>query len=124
MKTILFALFLLLAGNYTFSQTEKQAIVPVVEASYTGGSEAMMNYLQKNISIPKDKKNIQGKVYVEFFVDKQGKVKDVKVLRGLDPKLDEIAVTAVSKMPDWVPAKDPSGAPMGSKMVLPISFSK
>ncbi len=124
MKTILFALFLLFAGSFSFTQTNKSTLVPVTEASYVGGQEAMNAYFQKNLAVPKDKKNIEGKVYVEFFVDKEGKVKNAKVLRGLDPKLDEIALTAVNKMPNWVPAKDASGAPMESRMVLPISFSK
>lgn len=124
MKTFLFAFFLLAAGNSTFSQVEKQPVVPVTEATYVGGPGAMTSYFEKNLVIPNDKKNVEGKVYVEFVVDKQGKVKDAKVLRGLDPKLDQVAISAVNGMPAWIPAKDASGAPMDSKMVLPIKFSK
>ncbi|MGV3631643.1 MAG: energy transducer TonB [Bacteroidota bacterium] len=124
MKTILFSLFILFAGNYTFSQTEKSTLIPVTEASYVGGPEAMQDYLNKNLVIPKDKKNVEGKVYVEFMIDKEGKIKESKVLRGLDPKLDQIALSAVNGMPAWNPARDASGAPMSSKMVLPIRFAK
>lgn len=124
MKTILFALFLVFAGSYSFSQSDKSTAVPATEATYVGGPEAMNSYFQKNLVTPKDKVEIQGKVYVEFHIDKAGKIKDVKVLRGLDPKLDQIAVNAISNMPDWNPARDASGTPISSKMVLPIKFSK
>lgn len=122
MKTIILSLFVLLTGNILFSQSEKELAIPLVEASYTGGPEAMQAYLSQNLVIPKNKKNIQGKIYVEFTVDREGNVKDVKVLRGIDPDLDRLAAAAIAGMPAWKPAVDASGAPMASKMILPISF--
>ena len=48
---------------------------------------------------------IQGKVLVDFVIDEKGKVKDVKVLKGVHPSLDDEAVKVVSASPDWKPAR-------------------
>lgn len=104
-------------------QHEKELNPPTVEASYNGGSQAMNSYFSKTIKYPKGK-SIEGKVYVEFIIEADGKVTSPKVLRGLDADFDKVALDAISKMPNWTPAKDDAGNLIKSKMVLPISFKK
>jgi len=117
---ILSAIFFAFQAN---CQHEKEVMPPKVEASYNGGSQAMNSYITKTIKYPKGK-TTEGKVYVEFFIEKDGKVTSPKVLRGLDADFDKVALDAISKMPNWTPAKDEEGKPVKSKMVLPISFKK
>lgn len=103
--------------------SQEQVNPPAFEASYIGGSQAMNAFLAKNLTYPKGKTK-EGIVYVEFIVEKDGKVTSPKALRGISPEFDNIALNAVSKMPNWTPAKDDVGNPVQSKMVLPIKFKK
>ena len=64
---------------------------------------------------------IQGRVLVDFVIDEKGKVKDVKVLRGVDPLLDAEAVKVVSASPDWKPARL-QGKKVRSEMSIYVEF--
>ncbi len=64
---------------------------------------------------------IQGRVLVDFVIDERGKVTDVKVLRGVDPLLDEEAVRVISASPDWKPGIQ-RGQKVRSRMSLYVEF--
>lgn len=64
---------------------------------------------------------IQGRVLVDFVIDEKGKVKDVKVLKGVDPLLDAEAVKVISASPDWKPARI-QGRKVRSEMSLYVEF--
>lgn len=64
---------------------------------------------------------IQGRVLVDFIIDERGKVKDVKVLKGVDPLLDEEAVKVVAASPDWKPGRL-KGKKVKSEMSLYVEF--
>ncbi|MOA34470.1 Gram-negative bacterial tonB protein [compost metagenome] len=64
------------------------------------------------------KNNIQGRVAVTFYVDTLGKVKDVRLLKGIGYGCDEEAIRIVKSMPDWIPAI----RPVKVQMTLPIMF--
>ena len=64
---------------------------------------------------------VQGRVLVDFVIDEKGKVKDVKVLKGVDPLLDAEAVKVVSASPDWRPARH-GGKKVRSEMSLYVEF--
>ena len=64
---------------------------------------------------------IQGRVQVDFIIDESGKVRDVKVLKGADPLLDEEAVRIVSASPQWKPGRV-RGQKVKSEMTLYIEF--
>lgn len=90
---------------------------------FPGGEAAMMQWIAKNIKYPEIAKenNIQGKVFVQFIIDKDGYVKNVEVVRGVDPVLDKEAVRVVSSMPQWKPGKQ-RGKPVKVQFQLPINF--
>ncbi|MES2587386.1 MAG: energy transducer TonB [Bacteroidota bacterium] len=119
----LFLIAFLFIGTTAFSQTEKQAKVPKVEASYVGGTNEMTKFITANLKYPKTSK-VEGKVYVEFTVLKDGSVTEVKLIQSLNPELDKLALDMVKKMPKWTPAIDEKDQPIPSKMVLPINFKK
>ncbi len=118
-----FALYVFAACN-----NEPEEAAPVVSQAevmpeFKGGNEALFSYLGENIVYPEAAKvdSLEGVVYVTFIIDKQGKVKDTKVLKGIDPRLDETAVKVIADMPDWTPGKD-KGKPVAVQYNLPIRF--
>jgi|SRR5688572_557329 len=102
-----------------------ETIYTIVEQmpSFTGGNEALKEYLIKNLKYPEKaiKDSIQGKVFVTFVVGQSGEIKDVKVLRGLTDELNQEAIRVVSDMPTWAPGKQ-SGKNVNVQYNLPIHF--
>jgi TonB family protein len=83
----------------------------------------MMEYVAKNVKYPQEAKDkeIQGRVFVSFVVEKDGSVSTVKVLRGIGGGCDEEAVRVVSSMPKWKPGiKD--GKPVRVSYMMPLTF--
>jgi TonB family protein len=76
------------------------------ESEFPGGIGALGEYLSSHLKYPAKaiKNNIQGTVIVEFVVDKDGSVSDIKVIKSVDLLLDEEAVRVIKKMPKWDPA--------------------
>jgi TonB family protein len=90
---------------------------------YPGGDEAMMEYVAKNVVYPQEArdKEISGRVFVGFIVEKDGSVSNVKAVRGIGGGCDEEAVRVVSAMPKWKPGKQ-DGQPVRVSYTLPIFF--
>ncbi|MEX1132735.1 MAG: energy transducer TonB, partial [Flavobacteriales bacterium] len=88
---------------------EEDQIFTIVEEmpTFPGGEGKLFEYLGKNIKYPQmaTDAGISGVVYVTFVVDKEGKIRDVKVLRGIGGGCDEEAVRVVKSMPTWKPGK-------------------
>lgn len=115
-----------LAENKLVSEEQKEKVYLKVDQmpEFKGGQQELINYLVKSINYPDDakKKGIQGKVFVEFVVGKDGVVKDVKVAKGVDPAIDAEAIRVVSGMPAWIPGKD-KGKDVAVQFTLPINFA-
>ncbi len=92
--------------------------------SFPGGDAALMKYLRKNVKFPAiaQENGIQGRVYVEFVVNKDGQIVDVKILKGVDRSLDEEAVRVVKNMPPWTPGEQ-RGKAVRVSYRLPINFT-
>jgi protein TonB len=110
----------------TTEEVVEEEIFTIVEdmPSFPGGEEALFKYLGQNIKYPQLAKEagITGKVYVNFVVDKEGNVTDVKVLRGIGGGCDEEAMRVVKNMPKWSAGKQ-RGKPVKVSYNLPIRFS-
>ena len=65
--------------------------------------------------------NIQGRVIISFLVDTDGSIKDIKVLRGVDPSLDNEAVRVIAGSPKWTPGKQ-RNKPAKVRFTFPIVF--
>ena len=87
------------------------------------GEEALQEFLIKNTKYPKAAKEagIQGRVFVQFVINKKGKVKKIKVRKGINKELDKEAKRVVSSMPDWIPAEK-NGKKVKVKYIIPINF--
>ena len=105
---------------------EEEEIFEIVEETPqfpNGGMVGLMQYLGKNIKYPTlaQETGTQGRVTIQFVVNKDGSIVDVKVLRGVDPYLDKEAVRVVSSMPKWKPGKQ-RGKPVRCKFTVPVTF--
>ncbi len=90
---------------------------------FQGGDAGLFKYLGKNIRYPEIARDagIQGIVYIRFEVDKDGKVKDARVLRGIGGGCDEEALRVVKAMPTWEPGRQ-RGEPVRVQYTLPVRF--
>ena len=102
-----------------------EEIFDVVEENpeFVGGMAKLYEYLGKNIQYPEMAKEngIQGKVFVQFVVWKDGTIRDVKVVKGVHKTLDNEAKRVVKTMPKWTPGKQ-RGKAVNARFTLPIKF--
>lgn len=91
---------------------------------YPGGMTEMYSFLGSNIIYPQyaQDNNIQGKVYVQFVVEKDGSITDVNVIKGVHAVLDKEAVRVISNMPNWKPGKQ-RGLKVRVRYTIPINFT-
>ncbi len=90
---------------------------------YPGGSKAMMAYLNKNVKYPvrPQETGIQGRVIVQFVVERDGSISNLIVVRSVDPDLDKEALRVIEAMPKWTPGLQ-NGKPVRVKYTLPVYF--
>ncbi|HYG50396.1 MAG TPA: energy transducer TonB [Flavobacteriales bacterium] len=128
----LYVFFFLLTVNAGFTQVKTNEVKPEVipdqahveeKAQFPGGQNALTKFIDSEIKYPAEcfEKKIQGKVYVEFVIDENGKVKGARVKQKSNAALDAEALRVIKAMPRWKPAKV-IGKPVRSMMVLPVSF--
>ena len=130
MKRFLLLLSAILLTNMAFCQEEKKVSVDdevfvVVEeqAEFPGGLDSMYAYIHKNLKYPElaKEKGIEGRVFVNFIIEKDGSISNVKILRGIGGGCEEAAVEMVKNMPKWKPGKQ-RGKPVRFQFNLPIKF--
>ncbi len=110
-------------GEYGDEDTGDTEVFIVVEdmPSFPGGN--VQKWIAKNVKYPilAMENGIQGKVFIQFVIEKDGSITDVKVLRGVDSSLDKEAARVVKSMPKWKPGKQ-RGKPVRVSYTLPINF--
>ncbi|SEA23018.1 TonB family protein [Pedobacter hartonius] len=92
--------------------------------SFPGGMDKFYQYLAKSVKYPKEaqEKNVQGKVFLSYIVEQDGRINEVKVEKGLGSGLDEEAVRVLEASPKWIPGTR-DNKPVRVKYNLPISFA-
>lgn len=90
---------------------------------FPGGDLALRKHIAENIHYPEIAKEngIQGRVFVQFVVNKKGEVEQIKVVRGVDPSLDKEAVRVIQNLPKWKPGQQ-RGKPVKVSFTVPINF--
>lgn len=105
--------------------TAKEDVFMVAEQmpEYPGGMKEMLKFLQENVKYPENamKNNVQGRVIVQFVVEKDGTPTEFKVLRSVDPDLDAEALRVMKAMPKWKPGMQ-KGQVVRVKFTVPVSF--
>lgn len=103
---------------------EEQIFIAVEQpAEFPGGMAALMRWLNNNMRYPEaaQQNDIQGRVIVNFVVEKDGSIANVKIAKGVDKDLDREALRVVKKMPKWQPGKN-NGVAVRSYFNLPVIF--
>ena len=109
-----------------YSKDQKKADVFVIVEEmpeFPGGQTALRSFIAATVQYPAIamENGIQGKVFVNFVVGKDGNVTDAKIARGVDPSLDNEALRVVNSLPKWKPGKQ-KGEPVNVSYTVPINF--
>ncbi len=90
---------------------------------FPGGPSAMRRYIYENMKFPVIAGKVAtGRVFVSFVVDIDGSVKDIKIVRGLDPFCDKEAIRIIESMPKWEPGQQ-NGKAVKVQYTVPINFT-
>ncbi len=105
---------------------DQNDIYSVVEETATpkGGMPAFYEYVKANLTYPSEarQKGIEGRVFIEFVVNTDGSISDVRSIKGVGGGCDEEAVRIMSQAAPWNPGKQ-RGIPVKQRMVIPIIYS-
>ena len=107
-------------------ENDEQEIFDAVERmpEFPGGEGALLAYLSKNIKYPAvaQENNIQGRVLVQFVVNKDGSIVDCRIVKSsVDKSCDKEALRVVSSMPKWKPGQN-NGKPVRVRFTVPVMF--
>jgi protein TonB len=106
-------------------ENQDTAVYTVVEKlpAFPGGADACAKFFKENIRYPEEalKKDIRGTVFVNFIVQTDGSVTNVKIMRGIGGGCDEEAYRVARMMPRWTPGEQ-KGKPVKVAFVLPVKF--
>lgn len=108
-------------------EEEEEEEVPFALAEITpefpGGEAALQKYIASHVQYPSiaRENSIQGKVYVQFVINKKGEVENVSVARGVDAALDKEAIRVIQGLPNWKPGMQ-RGKPVRVFYTVPINF--
>ena len=108
----------------TEAPVEEEVFDMVEQApQFPGGQAELMSWLGKNIRYPviAQENGIQGRVVCQFVVGSDGSVRDIKVVRSLDPSCDKEAVRVIQSMPKWIPGRQ-NGKAVSVRYTLPVTF--
>ena len=114
--------------EYIYEEPEKEETEEIFtfvenQPEPKGGMAAFYAYLKKNLNYPDKARRlgIEGKVFLQFVVDKNGAISDVRVIKGIGAGCDEEAVRVLKNAPEWNPGKQ-RGKPVKVRMVMPVLF--
>ncbi|MCR5888644.1 energy transducer TonB [Hymenobacter sp. J193] len=98
-------------------------VAPDQPARPVEGTDAFFAWIQQNLKYPAQarQRKVEGRVIVEFIIQKDGTLTDIKPVKRLGSGCDEEAVRLIQASPKWVPATY-QGQPIKQKMVLPVVF--
>lgn len=129
MKKFVFIFITLLLSSCANSQNDsivglENIFITEQPPSFPGGDSKLFSFLKLAKQYPDNLKlkKIEGKVYIQFWVNKNGYIADLKILRSPDTNLSSEAIRIVKLMPKWNSGKNFKGDYVGVKMVLPINF--
>ena len=106
-------------------EEEVEEIFTIVEdqPEFPGGIGAFYKYVATNLRYPAQARRmgIAGKVFVQFVVEKDGRLTDVQILKGIGAGCDEEALRVIKKSKAWKPGRQ-RGRPVKVRMIIPINF--
>lgn len=135
-KILLFLSLMFLSTMIVSAQVEADANVTNIDnddeqiyekpdkiAQFPGGMDAYVTWMSANFHYPEKaiRNNVEGRVVLSFVVNKQGRIKDIKVLHSLSPECDKEAIRMVKAMPRWFAAEH-QGRKVNCRFIMPVEF--
>jgi TonB family protein len=95
----------------------------IVQPQFPGGRKELLKYMEEHMVYPAEMRRLNktGEVVVEFFVERNGVISGVNVVKGICKELDDEAIRLTRYMPLWEPGTK-NGVPVRYKMTMPINF--
>jgi protein TonB len=94
----------------------------ITPPKFPGGKKAFTEFLIKNLQWPKTGDDVTGTVYLSFYVEKDGRLTNIKIEKSLHPAFDQEALTTIKKSPKWIAATK-NGKATRFKTIVPIRFN-
>ena len=103
--------------------TKENVGAGITMPEFPGGDVGLSKYLAENVKFPENAKkdSLSKKVFVQFVINQEGDVENVKVVRGVDKAFDKEAIRVVESMPKWEPAKQ-FGKPVKFTHTIAVAF--
>jgi protein TonB len=129
MKKLILIIVLLTAQNM-ISQTEEVAQIQTdvydakdmeIKPDFPGGISKFYQFIGQNFNIPEKGEN-SGKIYLSFIVETDGKITNIKLLRGINPEMNQEAMRVMKLSPKWIPGKI-GEENVRAKYSIPISIN-
>ena len=125
----LFLLFnFIIIANIYFSQIAPEELMDIevdIEAEYPGGLKELSKFISTNLNYPQSAidKNRQGKCFINFIIEKNGAVSNIKLAKKVKRcrECNREAIRVIKMMPRWKPAYK-NNQPVRSRFTLPINF--
>lgn len=113
-----------ITGNRAYTKCLEASSTSYEESPrFPGGDKAMLDFIKRNMRYPKcvKKEGVEGRVIVSFYVETDGSLTDLKIVKSVDSRLNKEALRIIKMMPKWKPGQ------LGGKIVrmkysLPIQF--
>ena len=133
MKKLIFCGFLLICSAVIAQDSTKSTkkgikagfgvTVTQVQPEFPGGPDSLESFLKENLTYPEVARlnHTQGRVYVGFMIDRNGKIVKPRILSSTSEELDKEALRVIEIMPDWKPGTA-GGSPIDVQYILPIDF--
>ena len=109
---------LLLCGNLDAQKKDR-----IEEPQFPGGRRELLKYMEEHMRYPDSMRDLdmEGEVVVEFYVERNGVISGVSVVKSVSKEFDDEAIRLTRNMPRWIPGRK-NGALVRYKMTMPINF--
>lgn len=105
------------------SNVDAQKRDKIEEPQYPGGRKELLKYMEEHMRYPDSMRDLdmEGEVVVEFYVERNGVISGVSVVKSVSKEFDDEAIRLTRNMPRWIPGRK-NGALVRYKMTMPINF--
>ena len=123
MKRLLSIIVVLFAGIAVTTAIEQDKVYRSVAQMprFPGGEAALMKYIDSHLQEPQTQEKITGNVVLQFIVQSDGSIDEVKVVRSLHPDYDKEAVRVVKSLPKFTPGRQ-NGQAVAVWYTVPVNF--
>ncbi|MGK7389385.1 MAG: TonB family protein [Candidatus Cyclobacteriaceae bacterium M2_1C_046] len=103
------------------SNSNKITILEPPIYEFPGGYDSLNKFIEKHLDWQVGQSTVQGNVYANFEIQKDGSISNIKIVKGLCPECDKAAIKLIKKMPNWIIMENAD--PVPQEVTIPIKFN-